>query len=106
MDYLQFQYNQLLEANLRENEQKELEEMYEVLTHVEEIKRELQQADFFISSDEINALKLLKDSAAGLNRIRSYFPDSEEWTVRIEGVLLDLKDIASRDKQSGKQNRV
>ncbi|MGC3978857.1 MAG: DNA repair protein RecN [Paludibacteraceae bacterium] len=95
LDYLQFQYNQLLEANLRENEQKELEEMYEVLTHVEEIKRELQQADFFISSDEINALKLLKDSAAGLNRIRSYFPDSEEWTVRIEGVLLDLKDIAS-----------
>ncbi|VBB44895.1 DNA repair protein RecN [uncultured Paludibacter sp.] len=95
LDYLQFQFNQLNEANLQENEQKGLEEEQEMLMHVEEIKRELQQADFFLSSEEVNALKLIKDAASGLNRIQSYLTESGEWTERLESILLDLKDIVS-----------
>lgn len=95
LDYLQFQYNQLTEAALQEGEQKELEEEQEMLTHVEEIKRELQFADYALNSDEINAFKLLKDTNAGLRKIQSYLPEAESWNVRLESILLDLKDIIS-----------
>lgn len=95
LDYLQFQYNQLTEATLQEGEQKELEEEQEMLTHVEEIKRELQFADYALNSDEINAFKLLKDTNAGLRKIQSYLPEAESWNARLESILLDLKDIIS-----------
>lgn len=95
LDYLQFQYNQLTEATLQEGEQKELEEEQEMLTHVEEIKRELQFADYALNSDEVNAFKLLKDTNAGLRKIQSYLPEAESWNARLESILLDLKDIIS-----------
>lgn len=104
LDYLQFQYNQLEEAKLQEGEQKELEEEQEMLMHVEEIKRELQQADFMLSSDEINALKLVKESALGLNKIQSYLIESELWKERLESILLDLKDIS--DEISKSESRI
>lgn len=94
-DYLQFQYNQLQEANLQEGEQKELEEEQEMLSHVEEIKRELQQADFFLSTDEVNALKLVKETTVAINKIQSFLSEEESWKDRLETVLLDLKDISS-----------
>lgn len=95
LDYLQFQFNQLQEAALQPDEQAELEEEQEMLTHVEEIKRELQQADFLLVSDEANALRLVKDAASGLNRVENYLAESKDWAERLDSVLLELKDISS-----------
>lgn len=95
LDYLQFQFNQLQEAALQPDEQAELEDEQEMLTHVEEIKRELQQADFQLASDEANALRLVKDAASGLNRIENYLAESKDWTERLDSILLELKDISS-----------
>lgn len=95
LDYLQFQYNQLVEAKLQQGEQKELEEEQEMLTHVEEIKRELQQANFLLASEETNALKLIKDSISGLNKMQDYLTESESWTNRLDSILVELKDIIS-----------
>ncbi len=95
LDYLQFQFNQLYEAALIPEEQAELEEEQEMLTHVEEIKRELQQADFLLASDEANALKFVKETASGLNRIENYLSESKDWAERLESVFLELKDISS-----------
>ena len=95
LDYLQFQFNQLYEVALIPEEQAELEEEQEMLTHVEEIKRELQQADFLLASDEANALKLVKETTSGLNRIENYLSESKDWAERLESVFVELKDISS-----------
>ncbi|MFV0471936.1 MAG: DNA repair protein RecN [Paludibacteraceae bacterium] len=94
-DYLQFQYNQLSEASLQEEEQSELEEEQEILAHVEEIKRALQQVYFLLANDETNASKLLRDTILGLNRIANYLPESTAWTERLESILLEVKDITT-----------
>lgn len=99
-EYLQFQYNQLYEANLQQGEQAELEEEVEKMEHVEEIKRELLQADYLLSSGDVNALKLIKDTNSGLLRITSYLNESGDWTKRLESLLLELKDIASEIEKS------
>lgn len=95
LDYLQFQYNQLNDARLQEGEQKELEDEQEILNHVEEIKRELQHADYALNSDEVNAVKLVKETALGIRKIQSFLPDADNWSERLESVLLELKDITS-----------
>lgn len=95
MDYLLFQFKQLEEANLKEGEQNELETELEVLSHVEEIKTELQHADFLLSSDEQNIVKSVREVANAIQKIKSYVPDGDNWTERFESILIDLKDISS-----------
>jgi len=95
MDYLLFQFKQLEEANLKEGEQNELVTELEVLSHVEEIKTELQHADFLLSSDEQNIVKSVREVANAIQKIKSYVPDGDNWTERFESILIDLKDISS-----------
>ncbi|MFW6268255.1 MAG: AAA family ATPase, partial [Marinilabiliaceae bacterium] len=47
-DYWEFQYNQLEEASLQPDEQSELEQELEQLTHVEEIKSALSKASYVL----------------------------------------------------------
>ena len=77
MDYLLFQFKQLEEANLKEGEQNELETELEVLSHVEEIKTELQHADFLLSSDEQNIVKSVREVANAIQKIKTYVPDGD-----------------------------
>lgn len=95
LDYMQFQLNQLDEAKLIEDEQEELEAELETLSHVEEIKTELQLADSKLESDENNVLSALFESRNALRKITSYLPESEDWEQRLDEVLIELKDISS-----------
>ncbi|MHB9056535.1 MAG: DNA repair protein RecN [Paludibacteraceae bacterium] len=94
-DYLQFQLNQLNDAKLAEGEQTELEAEFEMLNHVEEIKSELQQADYHFANEEMNVLKSIREIALSVQKIKNYLPESENWADRLGGILIDLKDIAS-----------
>ncbi len=95
LDYLQFQLNQLDEAKLVENEQAELEAELETLSHVEEIKTELQKVDALLESEENNILSAVKESRNAILKIKSYLSESENWAERLEEVLIELKDITS-----------
>lgn len=94
LDYLQFQLSQLDEAKLVEGEQAEVESELEKLNHVEEIKSGLQQADYLLTSEEANALKSIKDVGAAISKIKEYLPEGENWSERLDTILIDLKDIS------------
>ena len=94
LDYLQFQLTQLEEAHLKTGEQTDLEEELETLSHVEEIKRELQMADTLLSMDEANVLKSMKEISNAVQRIKNYLPKADNWSERIESIYIDLKDLS------------
>lgn len=94
VDYIQFQFQQLYDANLNENEQAELEIEQETLAHAEEIKTELTKAQQLMTDDQMS-LSLLKEGLTAVSRIKNYIPGGENWYERLHSALIELKDVAS-----------
>ena len=95
-EFLQFQVNQLAEANLKEGEQEELEAESETLEHAEDIKTALYNAANRLqaSSDRTDILGLLKQSIGELESISSVYSHSEELSSRLDSCYIELKDVA------------
>jgi len=94
VDYIQFQYQQLSDANLVETEQDDLEMELETLSHSEEIKSELIKSSQLLA-DENMSLQLMKESLNSLSRVKNYIPDGENWYERMQSAFLELKDISA-----------
>lgn len=92
-EYIRFQLNQLNEANLKENEQEELEQEAEILGHAEDIKSNLYQVDAIMANDEGGLLQNLKDAQNRLNELCSIYPPIEEVSGRMQSCYIELKDI-------------
>lgn len=99
LDYFQFQFNQLSEANLREGEQQELEAELEKLSHAEEIKNAFVQVQDLLDNENLSALQNIKESRRALDAIRQFMPEAQELSDRIQSSWLELKDIF--DEASG-----
>mgnify|MGYP003212919556 FL=1 len=93
-DFLQFQNKELSEANLEEGEQESLEQQSELLTHAEEIKNTLYNADSLLSSDEHNIITQLRSISDSMNNIQNVYPDAESLTNRLNDCVIELKDIS------------
>lgn len=93
-DFLQFQNKELSEANLEEGEQENLEQQSELLTHAEEIKNTLYNADSVLSSDEHNIITQLRSLSDSMNNIQNVYPDAESLTNRLNDCVIELKDIS------------
>lgn len=93
-DFLQFQNKELSEANLEEGEQESLEQQSELLTHAEEIKNTLYNADSVLSSDEHNIITQLRSISDSMNNIQNVYPDAEVLTNRLNDCVIELKDIS------------
>jgi len=96
-DYLRFQLEQLEELNPKAGEDEELEEEQNELSHAEEIKSTLYNADSLFSNDEepggvIEQLKHISQSIQSLTRV---YPSVEEYAERIDSALIELKDISA-----------
>lgn len=94
LDYLQYQYQQLVGAKLVEGEQPELELRLQELTHAAEIKLALQFAVENLNGDNLPVLVTLKDIQSQLTKIAGFLPGGHEFLTRIETAYLDLKDMA------------
>ena len=95
LDYYEFQFQQLHEAKLAENEQSELELLLEKLTHAEEIRTVFGHAFMALSEDERSVLAVLKENLTSIGKLRSVLPEAEQIFARMESVYLELKDLAS-----------
>ena len=94
-DYMRFQAQQLAEASLVEGEQEELEAEQEMLSHAEEIKRNLYMAQQCLEADEdTNTLERVKQSVAALQSANRVYSKADELTQRLESCYIELKDIA------------
>ncbi len=94
VDFLQFQYEELANAQLVEDEQEEMEQQRETMTHSEDIKTALYETQQHLSADEQGVLSLLRKSLSAIHTITKVYPASEEWIERMESCQIELKDIA------------
>lgn len=93
-DFLRFQFKELDEAQLQNGEQEELEQKYEMLSHSEDIKTALYQADNHLSGDDGNIIERLKQTSEQLANIKDVYPEVTELLERIDSSYIELKDIA------------
>lgn len=93
-DYIQFQYQQLVDANLMETEQADLESEQDTLSHAEEIKSVLINSQQLLEEDHAS-LPLLKETIAALSHIKSFIPNGDNWFERLQSALIELKDISA-----------
>ena len=92
-DYFDFVFHELQQANLRENEQEELENEIDFLTHTETIKTNLfHSLQLFSESDDslLEKLRQIKNLNASIS---SYHTDLKEISKRLESSYLELKDL-------------
>lgn len=94
LDYIQFQYNQLSEAQLVAGEQEMLEIEQDTLAHAEEIKIELLSSQSLLEEEKA-VLPLMKEIISSINRIKKYAATGESWAERLQSTYIELKDINS-----------
>ncbi|HEY3372641.1 MAG TPA: DNA repair protein RecN [Prolixibacteraceae bacterium] len=98
LDYYIFQFTQLDEAKLIENEQENLELLLEKLTHAEEIKSVFGHLNQILAEDDPSMLAQLKENLNNLGKLKLVFPEAEQIFTRLESVYIELKDIAMESR--------
>ena len=93
LDYWQFQFIQLNEAGLKENEQEELELLLEQLNHAEEIKSAFSQVQLMLDDEHFSVIQNLKESLKRLESIQNYVSEVPALAERLKSSLLEVKDI-------------
>jgi len=94
VEFLQFQYEELSAARLVDGEQEELEQRSDTMTHSEDIKTALFEAETSLTGGDGNVVGKLKTIASALKGIERVFPDAAEMAERVEGSYIELKDLA------------
>jgi len=93
-DYEQFLFNELEQAQLKIDEQEQLELELERLNHAEGIKRSLLSAMGLLTENDGNALDLLKEASSQLSHVEKYDPAISALYERLKSAIIELKDIA------------
>ena len=93
-DFMQYQYDELDAAKLIDGEQDELEQKAERMSHSEEIKTALYEADNSLSADDTGAITLLRSARSALNQVEKVLPIAGELAARMDSAYIELKDIA------------
>ena len=93
-DFLRFQADDLVTAKLIDGEQEELEQELETLSHAEDIKGALFDADNLLSGDDRCITQSCKTMLSRLSDIGDVYPAIRQVTERIDSAYIELKDIA------------
>jgi DNA repair protein RecN (Recombination protein N) len=99
-DYIGFQLEELIKANLVEDEQSILESELKVMEHAEEIKSKLQQVLEIISRSDYAARSSLAEARNQLNSLSSYSQGYEQLHGRLNSLLIELDDILNEVEHS------
>lgn len=92
-DFLQFQYDQLEQANLRLGELQELEAEEQQLVHALDIKTGLSRSFTALDDDERGVMQALSVAIDGLTSIRRYWSEADELLERFHSVKVELGDL-------------
>lgn len=98
-DYLQFQFNELAEAVLKENEQEETENELNYQSNTEEIKKALSLSHTILAEQSAedttsSVLIQLKEVIHLLQPVQKIQPLIDELVKRIESARIELQDVA------------
>jgi len=93
-DFLQFQYDELSAARLVPGEQEELEQRQDTMSHAEDIKSALYEADNALSAEQTGIVGQLRSAAQALRSIEKVLPAASELAERMGNCHIELKDMA------------
>lgn len=94
LDYHQFQFSELEEAGLKENELEDLEIELKLLTNAEGIKTALAKAYFELEESEAPMIRQLKGLVNSLQQFSELHPDLPPLVQRLQSAYIELQDIA------------
>ena len=93
-DFLRFQCDELTQANLVDGEQEELEQRSDTMSHSEDIKSALYEADNALSAEQTGVVSSLRSTLYELRKISEVYPVAAELEERMDSCYIELKDIA------------
>lgn len=99
-EFMRFQHKELEDANLQEGELEQLEQEAETLSHSEDIKTALYEADSALSGDDDSILDKLKNATHHLENICDVYPSMADVAGRMQSSYIELKDIAQEISSS------
>ena len=99
-EFMRFQHKELEDANLQEGELEQLEQEAETLSHSEDIKTALFEADNALSGDDDSILDKLKNATHQLENICDVYPSMADVAGRMQSSYIELKDIAQEISSS------
>ena len=94
-EFLRFQYNELQTAQLSNGIQEELEQESAALSHSEDIKSALFNADNILNADVDGIVGRAGEAADALHGIESVYPKVKELADRLDSAKVELADIAA-----------
>ena len=99
LDYYQFQFNQLEEAKLNENEHEELEAEFKKLTHAEEIKTAFQEISALLDNEQFSVIQNIKETRRIFDKVQNFIAEAPALNQRLQSVVFELKDISEEIEQ-------
>ncbi|WP_376777121.1 DNA repair protein RecN [Flavobacterium covae] len=94
-DYNTFLLQELLQANLKEGEQQELEDIFEKLNNIEIIKENLDKSIALSNEEQIGVLQNLKEVKNSLQKIGDFSPEYQILLERITSILIEMDDLVT-----------
>ena len=100
LDLLKYQLNEIEEANLKVNEEEELEEKRKIMLNSEKISKNLNEADMAIGENGIDSLNI---AIKALEKIENIDTKYEEISSNLKNIYYELQEI-SRDISEHKED--
>lgn len=100
-DYIRFQLDELVKANLEESEQETLESELKIMEHAGEIKSRFQQVLHLLNTSEYPSISSLRESRSHLQVVSSFSSKYEELYKRMESLMIELDDLVNEVEREG-----
>ena len=100
LDLLRYQFNEIEEANLKVNEEDNLEEKRKLMINSEKISKNLNEADIAIGENSIDSLNL---AIRALEKIENIDKEYEKISSNLKNIYYELQEI-SRDISEHKED--
>ena len=93
-DILEFQFNEINELDLKENEDSELEEEYRILFNAGKISEKLEETSQLLKEGEFSILTALGRARRNLEQLSDLSESYSELSEKIESVLYEIEEIS------------
>ena len=93
-DVLEFQFNEINELDLKENEDSELEEEYRILFNAGKISEKLEETSQLLKEGEFSILTALGRAKRNLEQLSDLSESYSELSEKIESVLYEIEEIS------------
>ncbi|MCF8378307.1 MAG: DNA repair protein RecN [Bacteroidales bacterium] len=94
-DYLEFILSELIEADLKKNEQEALENELKELSHIEEIKTALTHIVQGLENENTGVINVLHGLISQLKKVASFSTNLHELSKRFESTSIEINDLLS-----------